>query len=122
MNKLTILLFFLFAGCIIREMGYPEKEIWIKCRQELSTSVEWGVAQELKKIDSFKIMQVYFEAAEGGQERLFGKIIKETTNAYKVKRFFLYENDQLKKANSVNDIMSFKTEKIDTMTVYLIPD
>jgi homoserine dehydrogenase len=103
-------------------MGYPEKEIWIKCRQELSTSVEWGVAQELKKIDSFKIMQVYFEAAEGGQERLFGKIIKETTNAYKVKRFFLYENDQLKKAYSVNDIMSFKTEKIDTMTFYIVPD
>jgi hypothetical protein len=103
-------------------MYYPEKEIWIKCRQELRTSVEWGVAQELKKIDSFKIMQVYFEEAKGSQKRLFGKIIKETTNAYKVKWFFLYENDQLIKAFSVNDIMTFKTEKIDTMTVYIVPD
>jgi hypothetical protein len=122
MNKLTILLFLLFSGCIISEMHYPEKEIWIKCRQELSTYVKWGVAHEVKKIDSFKIMYVYFEEARGGQERLLGKIIKETTNAYKVKRFFLYENDQLKQAFSVNDIMTFNTESMDTMTVYIVPD
>ncbi|MGE5355736.1 MAG: hypothetical protein ACM3PT_05795 [Deltaproteobacteria bacterium] len=122
MNKLTILLLFLFSGCIIEEIGFPEKEIWIKCRQELNTYVKWGIAQDVKKLDSFKIVQAYFEEAQGGQKRLLGKIIKETTNAYKVKRFFLYEKDQLKKSFSVDEIMTFKTEKIDSMTVYIVPD
>lgn len=122
MNKLIILIVLLFSGCIIREMHYPAKEIWIKCRQKLNAYVEWGVARESKKTDSFKILQLYFEEAGGGQKRLLGKIIKETTNAYKVKRLFLYEKDQLKKSFSVDDIMTFKTEKIDTMTVYIVPD
>lgn len=74
------------------------------------------------EIDSFKICNLIFYKSEGEKTHLFGKIIKDKGNAFKEKRLFLLENTEMKNVYSIRDILEFKTEKIDTMTVYVIPD
>jgi hypothetical protein len=123
MNKLLFLLILLFSGCICTEVGYPEKNFFIKCRKEINPYVNYGIANEVQTIDdSFKIFNLHFYKARGGKSFIFGKVIKDTGNAYKEKRLALHENKEIQSVYSVEDILKFKTEKVDTMTVYLIPD
>jgi len=122
MNKIILLFALSLSGCIISEIEYPMKNIWIIYSKDQSVYVKWGVSKELKELDSFKIVQIHFTEARGSQKRILGLKVKETTDAYETNRLFFSDNKNLKKSYSINDILTFKTEKIDTMTVYIVPD
>lgn len=120
MNKLIILIVLIFSGCVCTEEGYPEKNLFIKCRKEMDAYVSYGNANQIKMLDSFKIYKLKFYEARGGKSLFFGIVVKES-DAYKSKRLALHENNQIKMEYSVNEILKFKTDKIDTMMVYTVP-
>ncbi len=122
MNKLIILTILILSGCVCTEESYPEKTIYLKYNSKYNIDVLAAQHSFVKKNDTILISNIIFNKVRGGRTLLFGKLIKDTGNGFKENRLFLTENKNLKKSYSINVILTFKTEKIDTMTVYIVPD